>query len=100
MAAIPINLLRAVIGLMCVLFAYFLGRTATRAYLGRGRKSRMYGWLIRTAITAAVITWRRGVDSLALAAYALAALTLAAGVWLELRPPKQPENVSREIFPN
>jgi len=67
-----------------------------RAGRGLGARS-MYGWLLRTAITAGAILWGRGLDGIAIVAFTLAAASLAVGMWEEQRPKKQ-EDLTKEIF--
>ena len=64
----------------------------------RGQNPRgLYGWLIRTVITAGAILWRRGLDGISIAAFTLAAMSLVIGAWDEQRPKKQ-EDLTKEIF--
>ena len=93
---IPMDGLRVVLGLLCLFFAHLLGRSIVRARRGQGSRS-LYGWLIRTAITAGAILWRRGLDNIAVVAFTLAAASLAVGMWDEQRPKKQ-EDLTKEIF--
>jgi hypothetical protein len=93
---IPVDILRVVLGLLCLFFAHFLGRSIVRVRRGQRARS-LYGWLIRTAITAGAILWRRGLDSVAIVAFTLAAASLVMGVWDEQRPKKQ-EDLTKEIF--
>jgi len=90
------DLLRVVLGLLCLFFAHFLGRSIVRVRRGQGARS-LYGWLIRTAIAGGAISWRRGLDDIAIAVFTLAAASLAVGVWDEQRPKKQ-EDLTKEIF--
>lgn len=93
---IPLDFLRVVLGLFCLLFAHFLGRSIVR--VRRGQKPRsLYGWLIRTIIAAGAVLWRRGLDGISIAVFTLAAAALVLGVWDEQRPRKQ-EDLTREIF--
>ena len=93
---IPVDFLRAVLGLLCVFFAHFLGRSMVRVRRGLPARS-LYGWLIRTAITAGAILWHRGMDGVSIGAFTLAAASLVVGVWDEQRPKRQ-EDLTREIF--
>jgi hypothetical protein len=93
---IPVELLRVALGLLCLFFAHFLGRSMVR--VRRGQKPRvLYGWIIRTAITAGAIVWRRGLDGLAIAAFTLAAASMVLGAWDEQRPKKE-DDLTKEIF--
>jgi hypothetical protein len=93
---IPLNILRAALGLLCLLFAHFLGRSLVRVRRGQSPRS-MYGWLVRLAITAGGLVWRRGLDGLAIAAFTLSAAALVLGAWLEQRP-RNEEDLTGEIF--
>src|ERR1039458_10177541 len=93
---IPVDILRVVLGLLCLFFAHFLGRSIVR--VRRGQRARSFnGWLIRTAITGGAILWRRGLDGIAIVAFTLAAASLVVGMWDEQRPKKQ-EDLTKEIF--
>lgn len=93
---IPVDILRAALGLLCLFFAHFLGRSIVRARRGQRARS-LYGWLIRTAIAAGTILWRHGLDGVAIVALTLAAASLVVGAWDEQRPKKQ-EDLTKEIF--
>jgi hypothetical protein len=93
---ISLDAMRVLLGLLCLLFAHFLGRSIIRMRHGQGARS-MYGWLIRMAIAAGGMVWHRGLDGIAIAAFTLSAASLAAGAWDEQRPKKQ-EDLTREIF--
>jgi hypothetical protein len=83
---IPMDFLRIVLGLFCLFFAHFLGRSIVRMRRGRQGARSFYGWLIRTAIAAGAILWHRGLDGIAIGAFTLAAASLVVGVWDEQRP--------------
>ena len=93
---IRVDILRVVLGLLCLLFAHFLGRSMVRVRRGRPARS-LYGWLVRLAIAAGAVVWRSGLDNLAIGVFTLAAASLVIGVWDEQRPKKQ-EDLSKEIF--
>ena len=93
---IPVDFLRVVVGLFCLFFAHFLGRSMVRVRRGQNPRG-LYGWLIRTAIAAGAILWHRGLDGVSIVAFTLAAASLVVGVWDEQRPKKR-EDLTREIF--
>ena len=93
---IPLDILRVALGLLCVLFAHFVGRSMVRVRRGQSPRS-LYGWLLRYFITAGAILWRRGFDGVAITAFTLAAASLVVGAWDEQRPKKQ-EDLTSEIF--
>ena len=84
------------LGLFCLFFAHFLGRSVVRARRGQSARS-LYGWLIRTAIAVGAILWHRGLDGISIAVLTLSAAALVVGVWDEQRPKKQ-EDLTKEIF--
>lgn len=94
---IPVGFLRVLLGLFCVFFAHFLGRSMVRVRRGQNPRG-LYGWLIRMAIAAGVLVWRRGLDGVAIAMLTLSAASLVVGAWEEQRPKKQEEDLTREIF--
>src|ERR1039458_3046678 len=82
-SSILASLIAAIIlamGLLCLFFAHFLGRSIVRVRRGQRARS-FYGWLIRTAITGGAILWRRGLDGIAIVAFTLAAASLVVGMW-------------------
>jgi hypothetical protein len=93
----PVELLRGVLGLLCLFFAHFLGRSVVRVRRGLQTSRSLYGWVIRTLITVGAILWHRGLDGMAIAIFTLAACSLTLGVWDEQRPKKQ-EDLTKEIF--
>ena len=94
---IPLDFLRGVLGLFCLFFAYFLGRSIVRARRGQQRPRHLYGWLVRVLLTGGAILWNRGLDGLAIAIFTLSACSLTLGIWDEQRPRKQ-EDLTRRIF--
>ena len=94
---VPLNLLRGLLGLLCIFFAHLLGRSIVGVRRRVQRPRSLYGWLIRTLITACAILWGGGLDRLAAVAYVLAAASLALGIWEEQRPKKQ-EDLTRQMF--
>jgi hypothetical protein len=93
-------LLRLVLGLMCVVFAHFLGRSLTPKPQASRRGLGPASWALRTLLAGAAVTWRAGVDTLAAVVFALAVLSAAAGFYLETRPPKPPEDLTKQMFPD
>lgn len=96
---IPMELLRGALALLCVFFAYQLGRAVARARRGE-RGSRAYAWAIRALVTGAALAWRHPVDASVIAVWALAAAACAAGIWTGMRPAKPAEDLTKEIFPD
>jgi len=94
---IPLDILRGFLGLLSLFFAHFLGRAIVRVRVRHERPRKLYGWLVRTLITVFAILYRRGFDAIAIASLALAAASLAAGVWDEYRP-KHEEDLTGQMF--
>lgn len=95
---IPLELLRGILLVLCLFFAYQFGRSVVRAQRGE-RGSSAYGWAIRTALTGAALAWRHALDATVIGAWALAGVAFALGIWMGMRPRKPPEDLSKEIFP-
>jgi hypothetical protein len=95
---IPIDFLRGMLGVLCVLFAHMTGRAAARVYRGEPPWN-LVRWLLRTAITGLVVSWRYGLDGVLIATIAGAVLAAGAGALLELRSKGQEEDLSKELFP-
>jgi hypothetical protein len=93
---IPLDLLRVVLGLLCLFFAHFLGRSIVRVQRGQPPRS-LYGWLVRTLIAGGAVIWHRGLDTVAIVILTLTAASLVIGAWDEQRPKKQ-EDLTKEIF--
>ena len=96
---VPIELLRAVLLLLALFFGYMLGRSAAGVYKGTLRKSKMYGWLIRLLLTILAISWRSGPDTVLILLVVLGGLAVAGGAWVEMRPRKPEEDLTKQIFP-
>ena len=71
MPNVPIEFLRGVLGVLCVLFAHMTGRAAALVRQGRARLSRLYAWIIRTTLCAVFLTLRHDIDILAIAVWAV-----------------------------
>lgn len=91
--------LRIVLGLMCVAFAHMLGRSLAKRNRAARRGLGPGSWAVRTLLAGAAITWRAGIDALAATVYALAIAAAGAGFFLERRPPKPPEDLTKQMFP-
>jgi len=93
---IPFDVLRVVLGLFCLFFAHFLGRSIVRVRRGQNPRG-LYGWIVRTVLASGAILWRRGLDGISIAIFTLSAASLVIGAWDEQRPKKQ-EDLTKEIF--
>lgn len=95
---IPLELLRGILLLLCLFFAYQFGRAVVRARRG-DRGARAYGWGIRTALTGAALAWRHALNFTVIGAWVLAGAAFALGVWMATRPRMPQEDLTKEIFP-
>lgn len=91
-------LLRIIVGVFCIAFAHFFGRSVIRFEQGKERQSRMLAWALRTIVTGAAASWRSWFDITTIAVWSLAVLSLAAGIYDEWRP-KREENLQKIMFP-
>jgi hypothetical protein len=87
------------LGVLCLFFAHFAGRSAAAVRAGRQKKPRLYGWIIRTMLCGAALLFRHSFDLVALVVYALAALSFGFGFWDQQRPRKR-DDLTRDIFPD
>ena len=85
------QLLRVLLGLLAMFFAYALGRAATRLHNAGQPMAKALTWLLRSVVTLGAILWTRGFDWVGMAALALAAGSLGAGIYLESRPRRTEE---------
>ena len=95
---VPTEFLRGVLGLLCVFFAYMAGRSATIVRQGIGKRTRLYGWVIRMVLCGAAVVFRNSVDAVAIGVWTLAALAFAAGMWGASHQKPQ-EDLTDQIFP-
>lgn len=95
---VSLEFLRGVLGVLCVFFAHMAGRSAAAVRQGRQRVSRLYGWVLRTALCGAILVFRHEIDSVAVGVWTVAAIAFGAGMWDVLRQ-RPSEDLSHEIFP-
>jgi len=91
-------LLRALIGLLAIFFAHYLGRSAVGLVQRRETRARTISWALRTTVCVLAVFWHYGPDTLALIVFVLVVLSLLSGVWAQLHPPKD-EGVVEKMFP-
>lgn len=92
-----LEFLRGMLGVLCIFFAHMAGRSAALVRKRRQKVSKLYGWILRTAVCAAVIVFRSAVDTVAMAIWALALAAFLFGMWTASRQ-KLPEP-GAQIFP-
>lgn len=91
--------LRLLIGLMCIGFAYMLGRNLVLR-IPRKRGTGPASWTLRTLIAAVAVSWRVGIDWLSLLVYGASAVSFSLGIYRARKPPKPPEDLSRLLLPS
>ena len=96
---LSLTLLRGIVGLLCVLFAHFLGRSVQRRLWRGDRKAPLVTWVLRTAVTVVAVVWRSGLDGLSWIVFGAAAISAGLGFYVESRPQRQ-EDPTKEMFPD
>ncbi|MGE5569466.1 MAG: hypothetical protein ACM3S5_10570 [Rhodospirillales bacterium] len=86
MPIVPIELLRVLLGVLALFFAYALGRTLARLRKYRKPITKALTWVLRTAVCLFGVLWHRGLDVTSIVFLVLAAATFAIGYYLEWRP--------------
>ncbi len=87
----PIQLLRVLLGVLAVFFAYALGRTITRLRRARQPYAKALTWALRTTVCLFGVLWNRGLDATSVTFLILSAAVFALGSYLERRPPRADE---------
>jgi hypothetical protein len=92
---------RGFLGVLCISFAHFLGRSLARKPEPKGPKPQAFRWSLRTLIAAVGVMWGAGFDRLTLAFFALAIVSAAIGFYKErhLTKKEPEEDLSQVIFP-
>jgi len=94
-------ILRIIVGLMCIGFAYFLGRSIARKGAPARRGTGTGSWALRTALAGMAVLWRSGLDPLAIGVYAAALVSGAAGFFRQRLPAdSQDEDLAKKMFPD
>ena len=94
----PYGPLRVIVGLLCVFFAHFVGRSAIRVRQGRTRQSTLMSWMLRTLVASVAVFWHTGLDRISVGTIVLAIVAAAAGVYLEWRP-RHHDELEKVMFP-
>jgi len=95
---VPLNIIRAVLGLLTIFFAHFLGRALVYSFERRSPRVRLGPWLIRFALALGAIIWSGGLDTTAVVTLVLATAAGGYGAWRQARPQKT-EDLVRQMFP-
>ncbi|MCX6618915.1 MAG: hypothetical protein NTZ98_22805 [Acidobacteria bacterium] len=81
-------LFRALVGLLALFFAHYLGRSAAGLHQRREVRARTITWALRTAVCVGAVVWGRGLDALSVVVLLLTAVSVGSGIRRQLRPPK------------
>ena len=92
------ELLRGMVGIIGIGCAHMLARTLVGVRKGRSKRSRVYGWVLRTAVCLGAVALRHSLDLTDLAIWGLAVAAFAAGWWDASRE-RPVEDLTHEIFP-
>ena len=92
------DFLRGVLGLLGIACAYMAGRSAAAVRKGWHKPSRLYGWIIRTVLCLADVSFRYPLDSVDILVWVLAAVAFTFALWNTSREKPQ-EDLTRTIFP-
>ena len=96
---VSLEFLRGVLGVLCVIFAHFAGRTAAAVKKGRQKPSRLTSWMFRTLACAIAISIRHPLDMIVVAVWLLSVVAFAIGWWDVFRERKEEEDLTEQIFP-
>ena len=91
--------LRGLLGFLGMAAAFMTGRSAVAVRKGWQKRSRLYGWAIRTLVCVVAIAFWNPVDTVDLIVWGMAAVAFAGGMRSALRQ-KPPEDLTRRIFPD
>ena len=99
MMVVPTEFLRGLLGLLGTGSAFMTGRSVVAVRRGWQKLSRIYGWVVRTAVCMVAVAFRNPVDTVDLIVWGLAAIAFAGGMASVWRA-KPPEDLTRQIFPD
>jgi hypothetical protein len=96
---ISFEFLRGVVGLIGIGCAYMLGRSVASVRRGWMKRSRVYGWTIRTLACLVAVGLRHSLDMADIAVWCLSAAAFGLAYWITLRERKE-EDLTHTIFPD
>jgi cytochrome c oxidase assembly factor CtaG len=91
MRGVQFQVVRVVVGLLAMFFAYGLARVSARLRRERQPMRKALTWLLRTILALGAILWTGGFDAVGILMVALSAVAFAGGILLELRPRHEEE---------
>ena len=83
----PMAPLRVMLGLFCIFFAWYFGRSLAASIDAQAADSRLLRWGLRVAVTALGTAWG-GMDAVTVVMLGLAAASAGAGFYAAQRPRK------------
>ena len=91
-------IIRTILGVLAVGFAFLLGRQAVMVYRG-ARASVAVSWAFRMAAALIGTLWMSWKDRISIVTVVLATIAAAVGAYLATRPKKDDEDLTSVIFP-
>lgn len=88
----PIQLLRVLLGILALFFAYALGRMITRLRRAKQPYTKALTWALRTTVCLFGVLWNRGLDATSVTFLVLCAGTFALGSYVAGKPPRVEES--------
>jgi hypothetical protein len=95
---ISFEFLRGVVGVLCILFAFMIGRTAVGLRKGQQKPRRLYAWIVRCGACAAAVAIRHPLDLMGIGVWVVSLAALGLGWWGASRE-KTEEDLTHQIFP-
>jgi hypothetical protein len=95
---VSFDFLRGVLGVLGVFFAYLAGRSGVHVRKGKAKLSGFYGWVLRAAACAIVVSVRHPLGVLDVAVWVAIAAAFACGWWIATRERPQ-EDLTEAMFP-
>jgi hypothetical protein len=91
MSPVPYQMLRTLLCLLGMFFAFGLGKAGARLRRLGLPLTRALTWVLRLTVTLVGVLWAGGLDTLGILGLALAAAGIALGIWVETRSRKTEE---------
>ena len=95
---ISFEFLRGVVGVLCILFAYMVGRTAVAVHKGQQKITRLYAWIVRCGACAVAVAIRHPLDYMGIGVWVFSLGALGLG-WYGASRVRTEEDLTRQIFP-
>ena len=95
---ISFEFLRGVVGVLCILFAFMVGRTAAAVRKGQQKTKRLYAWVLRCGACAVAVAIRHPLDVMGIGVWVFSVAALGLGWWGSSRV-RTEEDLTRQIFP-